>query len=199
LEEGPAAPLLPTDRLAPRPVDVGVRRSAGRALIAHRTLRIVVSVFLPSRLQELASPLRELGWRAHDHCHHCLDLIAANARRLQARMLAVNLFLSSPIRLYRLSRSRRTRHRMPLEAHTVSRCCWIAAVDARADDLAAQRLALDIELMQDVAQRTALACCSSPISRRRNSSIVIAAFLHARYVSPPSRSAPSPGTTPRCR
>src|SRR5215831_11813332 len=77
---------------------------------------------------------------------------------------------------------------MPLEAHTVSRCCWIAAVDARADDLAAQRLALDIELMQDVAQRRALACCSSPISRRRNSSIVIAAFLHARYVSPPSRS-----------
>src|SRR5262249_61402553 len=37
LEEGTAAPLLPTDRLAPRPVDVGVRRSGGRALIAHRT------------------------------------------------------------------------------------------------------------------------------------------------------------------
>jgi hypothetical protein len=45
---------------------------------------------------------------------------------------------------------------MPLEAHTVSCCCWIAAVDARADDLAAQRLALDIELMQDVAQLRAL-------------------------------------------
>src|SRR6516162_9663908 len=42
---------------------------------------------------------------------------------------------------------------MPLEAHTVSRCCWIAVVDARADDLAAQRLALDIELVQDVARR----------------------------------------------
>src|SRR5262249_21545748 len=42
---------------------------------------------------------------------------------------------------------------MPLEAHIVSRCCWIAAVDARADALAAQRFALDVELVQDVARR----------------------------------------------
>src|SRR5262245_24108454 len=37
LEEGAAARLLPADRLVPRPMDVPVRRGAGRALITHRT------------------------------------------------------------------------------------------------------------------------------------------------------------------
>src|SRR5262249_39965894 len=37
LEKGAPGRLLPTDGLVPRPMDVGVRRGAGRALIAHRT------------------------------------------------------------------------------------------------------------------------------------------------------------------
>src|SRR5262249_47801655 len=55
LEEGTAALLLPTDRLAPRPVDAGVRRSAGRPLIAHRTPPYCGIGFPPSRLREIAT------------------------------------------------------------------------------------------------------------------------------------------------
>src|SRR5262245_38709557 len=50
------------------------------SLIVH--LPILVSVLPPLRLQELASPLRELGWRAHDHCQL---LLAAQGATLNGR------------------------------------------------------------------------------------------------------------------